>query len=274
MKSLSSLWSTLCTILFFAGVVWSAYTLYQLPQDLMENVKTIDLLQIRQVQPLLTHLHLVIGGTFAVAMVTIVTLYISRSKQTFHYGSQNSDTGAKESAEKDVSDLNEVDSIQITGIDEIVECEDEKTLIFNRALSTVCKQLEASQAAAYQVKNEGKQRMIELFASFAHHIPEGEKLNYRFGEGLAGQVAKEGKLFNIKSVPESYIQIISGLGKATPSNLIIIPVKADEKVVGVVEIASFKEFTRGQEIAIQQAFDKLALKLANNDNVSLAKAKS
>jgi putative methionine-R-sulfoxide reductase with GAF domain len=119
------------------------------------------------------------------------------------------------------------------------------------------------------VKKKGNTRYIELFASFAYHVPEGEIVTFKFGEGLAGQVAKEGKLVNLQSVPEGYIQILSGLGSSSPTNLIIIPVRSEGEIIGVVEIASFKEFSQQHEVLLQSTFDKLSLKLVNNDNVSL-----
>ena len=111
------------------------------------------------------------------------------------------------------------------------------------------------------------------FSSYAYHVPEGEKISFRFGEGLAGQVAKEGKMINIDAVPEGYIRILSGLGSASPRHLIIIPLKEADQVRGVVEIASFHSFSSQTEIELQQTFDKLALKLINDDNVSLENAK-
>lgn len=277
MKSLSKSLGTLFTLLFCVGVIWSAYTLYMLPINLMEYSKAIDLIQIKQIHPLLNRLYLTLGATLAAGMLTIVLLFIMNRGQAFQDVNQVK-ASKKNSSEQytatQQATMDETIRFHLEGIDEILQSSDNQEKVFSQALSTVCKQLEASLAIAYEVKKEGKHRIIEMFASFAHHMREGEKISYRFGEGLAGQAAKEGKLFNIKSVPQGYLQIVSGLGKATPANLIIIPIKKEDKVVGIVEIASFKEFTPQQETALQENFDKLALKLGNNDNVSLATAKS
>lgn len=276
MKALSKSLSTLFTLLFCVGAIWSAYTLYMLPANLMEYSKSIDLIQIRQVYPLLNHLYLTLGTTLASGMFAIALLFIMKHKQVPQNVSQLK-VSKKNAAEHTVAKQSALDGtvqLHLEGIDEILQSSDNQEKVFNRALSAICKQLEASLAIAYEVKKEGKYRMIEMFASFAHHMPEGEKVTYRFGEGLAGQAAKEGKLFNIKSVPQGYLQIFSGLGKATPTNLMIIPLKREDQVVGIVEIASFKEFSPQQEAALQESFDKLALKLVNNNNVSLAIAKS
>lgn len=276
MKSLSKSLSTLFALLFCVGVVWSAYMLYMLPAGLMEYSKAMDLIQIKQVYPLLNRLYLSLGATLASGMLTIALLFIMRREQ--YTRSANQVNVSKKSSDRHtVTEQATRDSavqFQLDGIDEILHASDSREQVFNQALSIVCKQLEASLAIAYEVKKDGKHSMIEMFASYAFHRPEDEKVIYRFGEGLAGQAAKEGKLYNIKSVPQGYLQIISGLGKATPTNLMIIPVKMEDQVVGIVEIASFKEFTPQHETALLESFGKLALKLGNNDNVSLATAKS
>jgi putative methionine-R-sulfoxide reductase with GAF domain len=74
---------------------------------------------------------------------------------------------------------------------------------------------------------------------------------------LSGQVAKEGKMINIQNVPDGYIKILSGLGNATPSSMLIFPIKRNEEVLGVIELASFKNFTTDDEQFIKELSNKL-----------------
>jgi hypothetical protein len=104
------------------------------------------------------------------------------------------------------------------------------------------KELEACQAAFFTVEKRNNIDVLKLTSSFAYHIPESQEVVYEFGEGLLGQTAMEGKPNNIKSVPDGYIQVFSGLGKTTPNHLFILPFKKDNKVNAVLELASFKEF--------------------------------
>ena len=115
--------------------------------------------------------------------------------------------------------------------------------VLEQVLGKICRDLEASQAAFYIAKRYEGRRVLELFATYAFHIAESKTFHYEFGEGLAGQVAKEGRPVVIKNVPEGYVNILSGLGKAVPSELFIVPVLHDGQVVAVAEIASFQVFT-------------------------------
>ena len=47
----------------------------------------------------------------------------------------------------------------------------------------------------------------------------------------------------VDEIPPGYIRISSGLGEAPPANLAVMPIKFEDSVMGVVELASFSKFT-------------------------------
>lgn len=266
--------STIFTLMFIAGIMLAAYWLYKLPDALLHRTQVVDLIKLLQVKPILLELNLVTGAVLTSGLLAIIFHILNnRSGSGSNIVYVESFSKTKEGKANDREDENKQAETSLIGIEELLSSKKKTETVFEEALSLICKELEASQAAAYRVKKKGNTRFIELFASFAYHVPEGETVVFKFGEGLAGQVAKEGKLVNLQSVPEGYIQILSGLGNSSPTNLIIIPVRSEGQIRGVVEIASFKEFTEKHEVLLQGTFDKLALKLANNDNVSLKTAK-
>ncbi len=63
------------------------------------------------------------------------------------------------------------------------------------------------------------------------------------GQGLVGQSALEKKPIVFRPVPDDYIQINSGLGRAVPKNLIVYPFLYEDEVKGVIELGSASDFT-------------------------------
>lgn len=269
MKSLSKFLINTLVILFCAGAITSVYVLYKLPEHIIAQTPAVNFKLIEQISPVLFRLYWMLGATLSAGVVTITSLLVFRTSRG--HQRRRTEEAQYASAIESTTEQAAEQSVDLQNIGELLGIQDKEEL-FTKALSVVCTQLEASQAAAYEVKHDDKHRFIQMFASYAHFIPEGDTVKYRFGEGITGQVAKDGRLLNIKAVPDGYLPIVSGLGKATPKYLLVLPIKYEEKIAGVVEIASFKEFTGAHERALQQWFDKLSLKLANNDNVSLAEA--
>jgi signal transduction histidine kinase/CheY-like chemotaxis protein/HAMP domain-containing protein len=65
---------------------------------------------------------------------------------------------------------------------------------------------------------------------------------FRLGEGLVGQCAVEKRPIMLDDVPGDYIAIASGLGKAPPASIIVLPVLFEGQVRAVIELASFQRF--------------------------------
>ena len=110
-------------------------------------------------------------------------------------------------------------------------------------LSAMSRELSICQGAFYLKKRmEGKEQLC-MVAGFAFHKPSPSSMIIDLNEGLAGQVARDGKPIIFHEVPEGYMTVISGLGKSSPTSLLIYPLKAGEEVVAVTELASFEAFT-------------------------------
>jgi two-component system chemotaxis sensor kinase CheA len=75
--------------------------------------------------------------------------------------------------------------------------------------------------------------------------------SFEMGEGLTGQVAKNKVLMKVDHIPDDYIKIISGLGTGSPKNLLIVPLLLNKETIGIIELASFKEFDKVTEWTIK-----------------------
>ncbi|MGW4619008.1 HAMP domain-containing protein [Streptomyces sp. NPDC004592] len=61
--------------------------------------------------------------------------------------------------------------------------------------------------------------------------------------GLVRQAAREKKRILVEEAPPDYIKITSGLGEAAPTSVVIIPIPFEDKLLGVIELASFSRFS-------------------------------
>ena len=78
------------------------------------------------------------------------------------------------------------------------------------------------------------------------------------GEGLAGQVWQEGDTVYITDVPQDYVMISSGLGEANPRSVLIVPLKVNDEIYGVVEMASFEDMPAYKRQFIEKIGESIA----------------
>jgi hypothetical protein len=81
---------------------------------------------------------------------------------------------------------------------------------------------------------------IEMIASYAYERTKHIKKTIQPGEGLVGRCVQEGSTIFLTDIPDGYIKIKSGLGEDDPKSLIIVPIRLNELIVGVIEIASLE----------------------------------
>ncbi len=116
-----------------------------------------------------------------------------------------------------------------------------------KLLSLLAKEKEISQGIFFIAVNKKGKHVLKFLSGYAYENPDMENQEIEFGDGFTGQVAKDARLMNISEVPEGYISIVSGLGKATPASILIFPVVNGNEVLAVIELASFHRFTDEDE---------------------------
>lgn len=113
--------------------------------------------------------------------------------------------------------------------------------------SLIARQKEISQGVFFLCDTYEGMPVLRFLSGYAYQKSSETEEMLMFGEGFPGQVAKDGKLMNMTDIPEGYMSIQSGLGKASPASLIIFPIMHEGKTLAVIELASFHKFTSEDE---------------------------
>jgi signal transduction histidine kinase/HAMP domain-containing protein/CheY-like chemotaxis protein len=106
--------------------------------------------------------------------------------------------------------------------------------------------------------SEGEVR-LRLIAGYGLRADKDAPVQFQIGQSLIGQVAKSKKPILVTDVPAGYIKISSGLGQATPSSLIVMPIVFEGQVLGVIEAASFNPFTRAHQDFLEQLMEAIGV---------------
>jgi CheY-like chemotaxis protein/signal transduction histidine kinase/HAMP domain-containing protein len=100
---------------------------------------------------------------------------------------------------------------------------------------------------------------LRLLASYAFRERKGVANSFTIGEGLVGQCALEKERILLTNVPGDYIQISSGLGEASPLNIIVLPVVFEGEVKAVIELASFDRFSPTHQVFLDQLTESIGI---------------
>ncbi|WP_326596212.1 HAMP domain-containing protein [Streptomyces sp. NBC_01803] len=104
---------------------------------------------------------------------------------------------------------------------------------------------------------EGDDYELRMLASYGY-AAGAQAMSFRPGESLIGTAAAERRTLLFGPTPEGYLKISSGLGEAPPVTVIILPVLFEERVLGVLELASFKPFTQIERDFLSQMAEMIA----------------
>lgn len=125
---------------------------------------------------------------------------------------------------------------------QLQQAEDFHTLT-QMAVSKLAPVVGAGHAAFYVAD---AQSQFKMQASYGYRERKNLANSYRVGDGLVGQCAME-KAPILLTAPQDYIRIGSGLGEGPPACVMVLPIVHGERVLGVLEMASFQPFTEREK---------------------------
>lgn len=131
----------------------------------------------------------------------------------------------------------------------------------DQIVAQLVKYLGANQGGLFFYENASNQ--LEMLACYAYDRAKYLTKNIHIGEGLVGQCFQEGETIYINDVPDDYIRIVSGLGTANPRAILLVPMKYNEKIEGVIEVATFNDFAPYQIEFVEKLGEMLGTSISN-----------
>lgn len=115
------------------------------------------------------------------------------------------------------------------------------------------------------LKNEDNKSdvYLELKSCYAYDKRKFFEKRIEINEGLVGRCAQEAETIYLTEIPEGYISIASGLGEKSPTCLILVPLKLNDEVFGVIEMASLEIIEKHVVDFVEKLGETIAATLSN-----------
>lgn len=140
-------------------------------------------------------------------------------------------------------------------------------MLCDNVLTEIVKYTKSNQGFFFTVEEAGtKDEHLKLRSARAWERKKFLEKRIEIGQGLIGQAVIEKSIIYMTDVPEEYVQITSGLGEANPRSIIVVPLKNEEQVIGVLELASFKKFEEHELKFLEKLGESIASTILNSRN--------
>lgn len=129
----------------------------------------------------------------------------------------------------------------ITELSSVMRAHQDLKQMSEKVIGSLVKYVHMNQGAVF-ITEEGETEAhttLRLMGCYAYERTKFADRVIHPGEGILGQVYLEKHYVYLDKVPQNYVFITSGLGMATPTYLLVMPLVHEEKVQGVIELASF-----------------------------------
>lgn len=134
----------------------------------------------------------------------------------------------------------------------------------DKIIGSLVQYTKSNQGGIYLLNDDNPaDKYLELVSLFAFDHKKFESRKVKLGEGLLGQTFLEKETTHLTKVPDDYIKITSGLGDAKPNNLLLVPLKIDKDVYGMVELASLNLYLAHEIAFVEKLGESIAATLAS-----------
>lgn len=132
----------------------------------------------------------------------------------------------------------------------------------DQIIGQLVKYLGCNQGSLFLEMEDEETSYLELQSCYAYDKKKHEQKRFSRGQSLVGQCMVEQKPIVLSEVPQNYVSITSGLGEATPSYIVVMPLLFQESAHGVIELASFKKLNNHQILFLEKVTESIASTLA------------
>ena len=139
-------------------------------------------------------------------------------------------------------------------------------LLGDTILKFLLNYINAQQGGIFLYNPERSKDTLDLLTTFAYGKRKMLEKKIKLGQGLIGICALERNTLHIDKVPEDYFEISSGFGGTKPNSLLIVPLKMESNLLGVIELASFSEFKPHIIELVEKSAASIALTLQTAQN--------
>jgi len=138
----------------------------------------------------------------------------------------------------------------------------EVQVLADSTLSSLIQYLDVIQGGLFLTDEKIEDTTIfELVSMYSFDHKKFTEKRIEIGESLVGTCGFEQKSILLTEIPDDYIKVESGFGQTIPQSLLLVPIKLDNKIFGVIELSSLGEFFPYQIDFIEKIAENLASSL-------------
>lgn len=155
----------------------------------------------------------------------------------------------------------------LTQLNDLLRNGKDAQLVFDQVVAHLVRYTKANQAGFFLVEESTgnpQDVVLKLKACYAYNRKKYLDKTILAGEGLLGQCYLEQEYVYMTEVPQNYIRINSGLGQATPTSLLMMPLKVNEQIEGILELAAFHELQPYEIEFLAKAAESIAAYVQSN----------